>query len=190
MIGAVPDLAIRWSELEARKPYASPFGVMFLDDGGRSAGGIAVNGPDLLYYTQFQQAVLRLAGEVFIHPAVAGASDAQRAWLDQLTARMPAVTPLEILPASELDEQSGERRFRFTVRLQPLGECRLDASALAEYQEFQAAVAHATGRLYRNGAVEDVDSPQRRSAAWLAVLRDLLRRPGPDDAMAGEWPFR
>ena len=27
------DIQVRWSEHEARKPYARPFGVSFLDDG-------------------------------------------------------------------------------------------------------------------------------------------------------------
>lgn len=186
----MPDLSIRWSELEARKPYASPFGVTFLDDAGSSAGAIAVNGPDLLYYTQFQQAVLRLAGEVFIHPAVAAAADAQRAWLDQLASRLPAATPREILPASEFDERTNERRFLFSVRLDSAAGCRMDAAALVEYQEFQAVLAHHTGRLYRSRDVEDIEDPDRRRVAWMAALRDLLRRPGPDDAIAAEWPFR
>ena len=185
----MPDLSIRWSELEARKPYASPFGVTFLDDRGNSAGGIAVNGPDLLYYTQFQQAVLRLAGEVFIHPEVSAAPDAQRAWLDQLTPKLPSASLLEILPASEFDEQSRERRFRFGVRLDPGGECRMDAAALVEYQEFQAVLAHYTGRLYRSDSIERVADPEQRRGAWMAALRVLVRRPGADDAMSSDWPF-
>ncbi len=63
-------MRIRWSEQEARKPYARPFMVTFTADDGTDVGSVALNGADLLYYTQFQTAVLSLAGELFVDTAV------------------------------------------------------------------------------------------------------------------------
>ncbi|MBV8529139.1 MAG: hypothetical protein JOZ75_12565, partial [Candidatus Dormibacteraeota bacterium] len=143
------DFSIRWSALEARKPYASPFGVIFTDDDGVGIGGIAVNGPDLVYYRQFQSAVLRLAGEVFSVTAVEASPDPQRAWLDVLANKMPELQPLRLQGASFYDEQARERRFRFSVSGSDT-ECHVGAPAVADYQELQAALAHLTGRLFRN----------------------------------------
>ena len=62
----MPAISVRWSEQEARKPYARPFMVSFTDDAGEPSGAVAVSGADLLYYRQFQTAVLALAGELFV----------------------------------------------------------------------------------------------------------------------------
>ena len=48
------------------------------------AGSVALNGADLLYYTQFQTAVLSLAGELFVDAAVEASPDPQHAWLDRI----------------------------------------------------------------------------------------------------------
>ena len=186
----MPDFSVRWSELEARKPYASPFGVTFLDDTGATAGGIAVNGPDLLYYRQFQHAVLRLAGELFAHPAAEAAADAQRAWLDLLGDRIPAIAPLDVVPASFFDERASERRFHVTVHRHEAPGVVLDASSLLDYQEFQAMLAHNSGCLYRDLDIEAIDDPELRRRAWFGVLQGLVRRPRSDDAMAEAWPWR
>ncbi len=71
----MPSIRIRWSEQEARKPYARPFMVTFTGDDGTDVGSVALNGADLLYYTQFQTAVLSLAGELFVDTAVEASSE-------------------------------------------------------------------------------------------------------------------
>src|SRR5438309_9169177 len=96
----MPSLHIRWSEHEAQKPYARPFGVSFLADDGESVGGVAVNGSDLLYYRQFQAVVLQLAGELFIDEDVNAAQDPQRAWLDVVGAALPEVGRIRVTPES------------------------------------------------------------------------------------------
>ena len=85
----MPSLRVRWSEQEARKPYARPFMVTFTADDGTDVGSVALNGADLLYYTQFQTAVLSLAGELFVDAAVEASGDPQRAWLDRIAGLMP-----------------------------------------------------------------------------------------------------
>ena len=186
----MPDFAIRWSELEARKPYASPFGVTFLDDSGASCGSLAVNGPDLVYYRQFQQAVLRLGGELFRHAAVEADADPQRRWLDLLTGRLPAAVVRAVTPGSVFDERARDRRFRFTVRLDPPHEVLVDAGVLADYQELQAMLAHHSGRLLRDVDVEAVEGVEERRTAWIAALERVLGRPSADDAMSAAWPWR
>ena len=94
----MPALSIRWSEQEARKPYARPFMVSFTDDAGEPAGAVAVSGADLLYYHQFQIAVLALAGELFADAGVDSQTDPQAAWLERLSGLLPAVESLELHP--------------------------------------------------------------------------------------------
>lgn len=182
------DFSIRWSALEARKPYASPFGVMFVDDGGASIAGIAVNGPDLMYYRQFQGAVLRLAGEVFSIAGADASPDPQRAWLDVLASKMPHLEALQLQGASFYDDQAHERRFRFSV----IGvdtESHVGAPVVADYQELQAALAHLTGRLYRNTEIEAIEDAEQRRSAWVHALRTILTRPDAGDRIAEEWPW-
>lgn len=183
------DFSIRWSALEARKSYASPFGVTFIGDGDEALGGIAVNGSDLLYYRHFQQAVLRLAGEVFCVDVVDVSPDPQLAWLDVLGVRLPSLETLEMRPESYLDERAKERRFRFVLEGFPGGDCFVDSTVLADYQELQAAVAHLSGRLYRHPIVEAVEDPERRRSTWLAALRSLAQRPSSDDRLSEAWPW-
>jgi hypothetical protein len=185
----VADFALRWSAIEATKPYASPFGVTFVAADGAMLGGIAVNGPDLLYYRQFQQAVLRLAGELFAIEAVDAADDAQRAWLDLLGTKMKALDALALRPESFLEETVHERRFRYVVQAPAGPQCRVDPSVLVDYQELQAALAHLTGRLYRNREVEAVQDPEQRRTAWLRALRTMVDRPTVDDRIAEAWPW-
>ena len=182
------EFSIRWSALEARKPYASPFGVMFADDHGTDIGGIAVNGPDLVYYRQFQGAVLRLAGEVFSIADVDASPDPQRTWLDVLESKMPRFQALELEGASFYDDQARERRFRFSV----IGldtASHVGAPVVADYQELQAALAHLTGHLYRNTEIEAIEDAEQRRSAWVHALRAILRRPDADDRIAAEWPW-
>lgn len=180
--------AIRWSALEARKAYASPFGVTFVNDAGVGIGGIAVNGPDLVYYSQFQQAVLRLAGELFSVADVEAASDPQRAWLDVLGTKVAALQPLHLRAESFFDEQVHERRFRFAV-LGDNGGCHVGAGVVADYQELQAALAHLTGRLYRNAQLEAIDDIERRRISWMHALRTIVTRPSEEDRIAEVWPW-
>ena len=182
------DFSIRWSALEARKPYASPFGVMFADDHGTGIGGIAVNGPDLVYYRQFQGAVLRLAGEVFSIADVDASPDPQRAWLDVLAGKMPDLQALALQGASFYDEQARERRFRFSV----IGvdtEAHVGAPVAVDYQELQAALAHLTGHLYRNPEIESIEDTEQRRSAWMLALRAIMLRPDAGDRIAEGWPW-
>jgi hypothetical protein len=185
----MPDLRLRWSETEATKPYARPFMVSFLDDAGSAVGSVAVGGADLLYYRQFQAAVLALAGELFVDQLVETAADPQRAWLDRLAGALPDAGAATVTPASSFDHHEG-RRFAFTVTCGGGAIARVDARSLVEYQEFQAAIAHQTGHLYRDAAVEGVDDALHRQAAWMTALRERLARPDPAEAMNQEWPWR
>ncbi len=184
------SLRLRWSEQEARKPYARPFMVSFLDDGGGVLGSVAVNGPDLLYWRQFGIAVAALCGELFVLDEVDGAADPQRAWLDALAGLLPPAPPLRVTPRSSFDPERG-RVFGFDVT-GPDGAVLavVDAATLLEYQDLQAALAHQGGLLLRVSPVEDVDDPSRRRSAWLSELAGVLDRPGDDEAMAADWPWR
>ena len=182
----MPSMRIRWSEQEARKPYARPFMVTFTGDDGSDVGSIALNGADLLYYTQFQTAVLSLAGELFVDPAVESSSDPQRAWLDRIAGLMPAVGLLGITPRSTFDDKQG-RVFRLVINADGGRAAIVDASGLLEYQELQAVLAHQTGGLFRDLAVEAVEDPADRRRAWIGALRMLMSRPDPDEAMNEAW---
>jgi hypothetical protein len=183
----MPDLSVRWSETEARKPYARPFMVTFLDDDGGALGSIAVSGADLLYYRQFQAAVLGLAGELFSDAAVDVAADPQRVWLDRVARLLPDAGLAGVTPCSSFDEHEG-RRFMFSV-VCGAGSARVDAPSLLEYQEFQAVIAHQTGCLFRDPDVEAVEDPQARQAAWIAGLRGRTARPDPAEALTATWPW-
>ena len=183
------DIQVRWSEHEARKPYARPFGVSFLDDGGRVLGSVAVSGADLLYVRQFQAAVMSLSGELFLDDTVTAAADPQRAWLDRVGALMPPVAEFSAVPSSTFDHQAG-RVFHFGIVVDGRECCVMDAPTVLEYQEFQATLAHQSGKLYRDSAVEAIDDPQPRHAAWMHVLRSRMQRPSAAEAMADSWPWR
>ena len=185
----MPSLRIRWSESEARKPYARPFMVSFIGDGGASLGAVALSGADLLYYRQFQAAVLALSGELFVDPKVDADADPQRAWLDELSGLLPSIATLSLRPTSTFDHERG-RIFRVEATIPGHPETvPLEASAVLEYQDLQAALAHQSGRLYRNGDVEAVADPSDRHRVWLAALGRLLERPGEDEAMTVDWPW-
>ena len=185
----MPRLQIRWSEHEASKPYARPFGVSFLDDDGGAVGGVAVSGADLLYYRQFKAAVLALGGELFGETGVDAADDQQRAWLDVVGSIIPTVLDLHVVPASTFDPDRG-RIFRFDVTRDGARVAAVDAATLLDYQEFQAAVAHQSGLLFRAQDVEAERDPRGREAAWERTLRTVVARPHPNDAMAEHWPWR
>jgi hypothetical protein len=185
----VPRLEIRWSEPEASKPYARPFGVSFLADDGTRLGSVAVSGADLLYYRQFQAAVLALTGELFDDQELQTSADPQRAWLDGITPLLPPATHFEVAMESTFDHERG-RLFHCRVSLDGQPAAVLDVAALLEYQEFQAAIAHQSGRLYRDRDVENVQDAHWRHAAWMRRLRECVQRPEPAEAMTAEWPWR
>jgi hypothetical protein len=185
----MPTLRLRWSEQEARKPYARPFMVSFVDDSGTSLGSVALNGSDLLYCRQFGSAVAALCGELFLLESVDAAADPQRAWLDLLAPLLPATAVTGVTPRSTFDHESG-RVFGFEVVCAGAPAAVVDAPTLLEYQDLQAALAHQTGRLLRVAAVEEVEDPARRRHAWLQWLRTVVARPAPDEAMAADWPWR
>jgi hypothetical protein len=182
----MPSMRIRWSESEARKPYARPFMVTFSGDDGTDVGSVALNGADLLYYTQFQTAVLSLAGELFVDAAVEASPDPQRAWLDHIAGLLPAIGTITITPRSTFDDNQG-RVFRLVVDADDGRAAIVDASGLLEYQELQAVLAHQTGGLYRDLAIEEVEDAADRRRAWMTALRRLVSRPAPDEAMSEAW---
>jgi hypothetical protein len=185
----MPTLSIRWSEHEAAKSYARPFGVAFANDDGSASGSVALSGADLLYLRQFQAAVLHLCGELFFDAALNAHDDPQRLWLDRIAKLLPALAQLTIVPASSFDHSAG-RTFLFGVREGDAQRAVVDAPTLLEYQEFQAAVAHQCGRLFRVTQVEDAAEAGARHAAWERVLNGIVQRPGPSDAMCESWPWR
>ena len=169
----MPSMRIRWSESEARKPYARPFMVTFSGDDGTDVGSVALNGADLLYYTQFQT-------------AVEASPDPQRAWLDHIAGLLPAIGTITITPRSTFDDNQG-RVFRLVVDAEGGRAAIVDASGLLEYQELQAVLAHQTGGLYRDLAIEEVEDAADRRRAWMTALRRLVSRPAPDEAMSEAW---
>ncbi|MGA2282073.1 MAG: hypothetical protein ABSH07_00090 [Candidatus Dormibacteria bacterium] len=186
----MPKISVRWSEQEARKPYARPFMVSFWDDAGELVGAVAVSGADLLYHRQFQVAVLALAGELFVEAEVDSSPDPQAEWLERLATLLPAIGSLELHPVSTFDHDRG-RVFHVEARVPGRAEpARLEAATVLEYQELQATLAHQTGGLYRNRAIEGISDPAERQRAWLDVLGTLLDRPGEDEAIATAWPWR
>src|SRR5487761_504206 len=186
----MPSLSVRWSEQEARKPYARPFMVSFTGDGGEPLGAVAVSGADLLYYRQLQVAVLALAGELFVIGPVEAAGDLQAAWLEHLSGLLPAAEGLELRPVSSFDHDRG-RVFHVEAQVPGCSEpARLEAPSVLEYQELQAAIAHQTGRLYRRPEVEAQVDPEERQRIWLGLLGGVLARPGEEEAMAPAWPWR
>jgi len=184
----MPSLRIRWSESEARKPYARPFMVTFATDDGTDVGSVAVSGADLLYYSQFQAAVLALTGELFADFAVEATADPQGAWLDSLAALLPALPEITVTPASSFDEHHG-RVFHFMVTAGAV-TATVDATRLLEYQDLQAVLAHQTGAIYRDLDIEAVADAGARRTAWNARLTRLVRRPAPGEAMHEAWPWR
>lgn len=183
-------LSLRWSEHEARKPYARPFGVSFIGGEGTSMGSIAVSGMDLLYYRQFQVAVLALAGELYHDPEVEADAEPQGRWLDRLGQLLPAAGALILRPVSLFDHDRG-RVFRVTVEMAGRATpASLEPQSLLEYQELQAALAHQTGRLYRDVEVERIADPGRRQSSWIACLDGLLEHPTEAEAITTCWPWR
>lgn len=182
------SLRLRWSEHEARKQYARPFMVTFLASDGDALGSIAMAGADLLYWRQFGTAVAALSGELLVVDAIEAAGDPQRAWLDILASLLPAAPRLRVQPRSTFDHDRG-RLFGFVVTGEGV-EAVVDAPTLLEYQDFQAALAHQSGRLLRVDGVEAIDDPVPRRRAWLDWLRITVERPAADEAMADRWPLR
>jgi hypothetical protein len=180
------SMRIRWSESEARKPYARPFMVTFIDAEGADVGSVALNGADLLYYTQFQTAVLSLAGELFVDTHVEASGDPQRAWLDHIAGLLPAIREITITPRSTFDDHQG-RVFRLDIAAEGGRTAIVDATGLLEYQELQAVIAHQTGCLFRDLAVEDVEDASARRRAWMGALRMRVSRPDPGEAMNEAW---
>ena len=184
----MPSLSIRWSELEATKEYASPFAVGFLDDSGENIATIAVGGRELVYYTDFQAAVMRLLGEMFLHPEVEAAPLAQMKWLDVLSQLLPATGNVILRPVSTFDHTEGR-----TVRIDVIDADRpvasLAADTLLSYQEAQALIAHQSGMLFRVGEIEAIDDDPTRQRAWTAWISNRLEKMGPDYAVAG-WSWR
>jgi hypothetical protein len=185
----VATLRLRWSEHEARKPYARPFMASFVDDRDNDLGSVALNGPDLLYWRQFGAAVAALSGELFILDSIDSAADPQRAWLETLTPLLPAASDIHVTPRSTFDHERG-RVFGFVVASAGGMDAVVESPTLLEYQDFQAALVHQTGRLLRVASVEDVDEAAPRRRAWMGWLRDVVARPSDDEAMTATWPWR
>jgi hypothetical protein len=183
----MPSIRVRWSESEARKPYARPFMVTFVGDSGDDVGSVALNGAELLYYTHFQVAVLSLAGELFVDTAVEASVDPQRAWLDRVAGLIPRLGEITITPKSTFDDQHG-RVFRLVVTAGG-HTAAVDPAALLEYQDFQAVLAHQTGCLFREQQIEDVVEIDARRRAWLGAIRLRIQRPDAGEAMSETWQW-
>jgi hypothetical protein len=184
----MPSLRVRWSESEARKPYARPFMVTFVGDDGVDAGSVALNGAELLYYTHFQTAILSLAGELFVDTEVEVSADPQRAWLDRIAELVPPLGEITVTPRSSFDEHNG-RVFRLIVSATDGRTASVDAAALLEYQDLQAVLAHQTGCLFRDHAIEAVEDVAERRRAWMAAIRGRVRRPDASEAMSETWQW-
>ncbi len=163
--------------------------VSFVGDDGHDLGSVALNGSDLLYWRQFGAAVAALSGELFILDVIDAASDPQRAWLETLTPLLPAAAAMTITPRSTFDHERG-RIFGFVVTGAGNADAVVDAAALLEYQDFQAALVHQTGCLLRVAAVEECDDAAPRRRAWMHWLREVVERPSADEAMTAAWPWR
>ena len=48
-------------------------------------------------------------------------------------------------------------------------------------------LAHQTGGLYRDLAIEDIEDAADRRRAWMGALRLLVSRPDPGEAMNEAW---
>jgi hypothetical protein len=184
----MPSLRVRWSESEARKPYARPFMVTFVSDDGADVGSVALNGAELLYYAHFQTAVLSLAGELFVDTAAEASPDPQRAWLDRIAEVLPALGDISITPKSSFDEHNG-RVFRLIVTAADGRTASVDAASVLEYQELQAVLAHQTGCLFRDHVIEDVADVAERRRAWMSAVRGRVRRPDAGEAMSETWQW-
>ena len=182
-------IRVRWSVHESTKPYARPFMVTFVDDNDDDLGSVAVSGQDLLYHRQFRVAIAALAGELYLDDAILGAADPQRAWLERLAMVLPSRSVVRITPRSTFDHDSG-RIFGFVAACDGDTTATIDAAALHEYQEVQAAVAHQTGGLFRVTDVEAIDDPRERGHAWDTWLRAHVDRPSDDESLTTSWPWR
>jgi hypothetical protein len=184
----VPNLSIRWSELEATKEYARPFAVSFNDDAGESIAAIAVNGRELIYYRDFQVAVMRLLGETFRHPHVEDAEDPQSEWLDVIGRAIPTLETITLQPTSAFDHLAGR-----TVHLDVMdGDVRLASLSPAiafEYQEAQAVIAHQSGRLLRVAGIEATLDDVARQRMWMHWIGSVLQPIEPGYEIAG-WTWR
>jgi hypothetical protein len=187
-IELMATMRVRWSESEARKPYARPFMVTFVSDDGSDVGSVALNGAELLYYTHFQTAVLSLAGELFVDSSVEASADPQRAWLDRIGELLPELGEISVLPKSTFDEHSG-RVFRLIVSTDDGRTASVDAAALLEYQDLQAVLAHQTGCLFRDRAIEGVEDIAERRRAWMGAIRLKVQRPDAGEAMSETWQW-
>ena len=113
---------------------------------------------------------MSLSGEIFVDDTISEAADPQRAWLDRVGALVPRAAEFSAVPSSAFDDHAG-RGFHFQIAVGGRECCVMDAPTLLEYQEFQATLAHQSGMLYRDAAVEMIDDPQSRHAAWMRALR-------------------
>ena len=168
------SLAVRWSELEARKPYAKPFAVTLEEAANPTPVMVAMNGVDLIYYRQFQKSVLTLSGLLLSDPEIDGAPDPQLVWLDRLQSLLPQVITFRLHPVSEFDPNQG-RQFHFELQCEPeTAAARVSADALLEYQNFQAELAHQTGHLFRATEIEAIADHAERQKKWTWFLNGLM----------------
>ena len=163
--------------------------VTFHGDDGTALGSIAVSGADLLYYRQFQAAVLALAGELYRDSVADASGDPQRAWLDRLSGVLPAAGAVTVTPESGFDERDG-RTFHFSVTCAASRPARVDSRTLLDYQEFQAALAHQCGVLFRDPEIESIADTERRRSAWTLSVQQSVAPPAAADALIAAWPWR
>jgi len=80
------------------------------------------------------------------------------------------------------------RTFEFLGRSPTLTD-EPDAAGLLEYQDLQAVLAHQTGCLFRDQAIEDIEEAAARRRAWIGALRLRVRRPDAGEAMSETWQW-
>ena len=94
---------------------------------------------------------------------------------------MPKIGLVGITPRSTFDDNQG-RVFRLVISAEGGRAAIVDASGLLEYQELQAVLAHQTGCLFRDLAIEAVEDPRTGGArgwgrsACSSAVRTRVRR--------------
>ncbi|MGC8461826.1 MAG: hypothetical protein ACP5OR_08325 [Candidatus Dormibacteria bacterium] len=182
-------LNVRWSEHEAMKPYARPFGVTVLFRKAPVTGMVALNGRELVYFHAFQEALLALGGVLLPTHLVGEGGACQQAWLDIVGSAIPVIHELVITPHSRFNHEEG-RMFVFALSFpQHYQVIEVQHSQLLEYQELQCIIAHRTGMLLRNEDVEQAPTTEDTRLKWEEYCRGVLVPPDQDEAMAEKWPW-
>ena len=135
-----------------------------------------------------RRAVLSLAGELFVDSDGRGRRPTRsaRGWIASPTL-MPAIGAITVTPRSTFDDNQG-RVFRLVD--QRRGRARRHRRRLRSPRvpgACRRCIAHQTGGLYRDLAIEGIEDAADRRRAWMGALRRLVSRPDPGEAMNEAW---